>query len=253
MSKAKIIAHMGWRARYPENTLAAFQKALELPVFGIECDVRLTADRVPVVIHDATVDRTTDGTGKVSELSFSDLRRLNASVHADYPLDHCPIPSLTETLALFSRFRSEDGLFDLELKVPQGAAGEEGGALVDAVLKALEEFARLERQVMFTSFDADCLSYLKIVRPTAAVGLLADSPHSAPWKLARGRGFSAVLLNHQHVDEGIVASCRQEGLTVAVWTVDDARQLRRFANAHVDLLITNAPDVALAVQSRFPS
>ncbi len=240
----KIVSHKGWSAHYPENTLVAFQKALELPVSGIECDVQLTADGVPVVIHDATVDRTTDGTGTVSELSYSNLRRLNASAHAGHGLNPCPVPSLQETLALFDRFR-DDGLFDLELKVYEG----DGHALVDAALCTLEQFPRVERQVLFTSFDPDCLSHLQTAHPKAVVGLLADGPDTVPWRLARDRGFSTVLLNHQGVDEHVLATCRREGLAVGVWTVDDAREMQKFVNAHVDILITNMPDVALGVLS----
>ena len=246
--RTRIIAHRGWSARYPENTLTAFCQAMALPIAGIECDVRLTADGVPVIMHDATVNRTTDGSGEVSSLSFADLRKLDASGRFGNTRPASLIPSLSEMLQFFSD-QSRPGAahtIDIELKPEAG----NHAPLVDAVLRVASDFGRLHHEILFTSFDVHCLSYLKTTASSYARGLLANQSQDPPWESALDLGCTYIALNHAHADPpSLVRKCHDAGLSVAMWTVDRAEDIRRMFAAEVDLLITNVPDLACRIRS----
>lgn len=145
-----VAAHRGDSANYPENTMAAFRAAIAAGADMIETDVQLTKDGVPVLLHDRTVDRTTDGTGAVAEMTFEELRRLNAGTQAQ---PQC-IPTLEELLTLLAGC----GLtLNLEIK-EYAEPGNEGRsrACVDLCVQLLQR-CRMEERTVFNSFDAAVL------------------------------------------------------------------------------------------------
>ncbi|MCL6627796.1 MAG: hypothetical protein K6T68_14575, partial [Alicyclobacillus shizuokensis] len=174
MAHPQIQAHRGWSGRYPENTCLAYERALDLPIEGIELDVQLSADGVPVVIHDATVDRTTGSHGRVASYTARELARLNAAAHwpastrpgfrssnlkrqvLEQGLAFQPIPTLEQALTAIWMARPE-AIVNMELKVYRAG----GRALVDAVVPVARELARRMsvpfRCVRFSSFRHTCL------------------------------------------------------------------------------------------------
>jgi len=231
------IAHRGASAAAPSNTLAAFEAALQQGADGIEFDVRLCADGVPVVIHDATVDATTDGSGAVSAMTLSELKDLDAGSWFDPAFAGERIPALTEVLeALGGRM-----LLNVELK---------GGALLDdrlerAVAKAIEHYG-LAEQVLLSSFNPLTLRHLQRHAPHLSTGLLTASSAWLKGVLGRAlasQGLAALHPHHTLVDEDYVRWARQHGYRVHVWTVDEASEMRRLIRAGVDGIITNVPDV----------
>ncbi|MCL6598848.1 MAG: hypothetical protein K6T81_08905 [Alicyclobacillus macrosporangiidus] len=242
MTDTLILGHRGWSARYPENTLLAFRRALDLGCDGLEFDVQLTADEVPVILHDPTVDRTTNGTGRVADLTFAELRRLNAAARfvGEYSGEAQPIPMLDEVLDL-AYAQYPGGFYNVELKVYDG----DGRALVDRVVPMVMAHP-LASRILFSSFHHGCLEYLKLRYPEAEIGLLYEGPVQEPWRRAKDLGAYSVNLDHRFAAD-VVAECQAQGVRVCVWTVDPPDRIRAFLRQGVDILISNQPDVALQV------
>ena len=144
-----IAAHRGWSARFPENTMAAYQAALAEDIDEIEIDIHLTRDGMPVLIHDARVDRTTNGTGPVSEYTFAALQKLDAGRWKDERFTGERIPAVEE---LFSLLLAYPGILlnvEIKQKTPE---------TVDKTMKLLEQYG-LWRRFVLTCFDADIIHY----------------------------------------------------------------------------------------------
>ena len=137
-----VAAHRGWRAKYPENTLEAFTAALTLDVDQLETDVRVTRDGELVLIHDATVDRTTDGSGKVCDMTLAELKALNAG-------DGAKIPTLIEFMELVKNHPTIT--LDIELKeYPTEGREELAYSVCDRVLKIMDNYGFTDRCVINT-------------------------------------------------------------------------------------------------------
>lgn len=232
-----IIAHRGASAAAPPNTLAAFEKAVELGADGVEFDVHLSADRVPVVIHDFVVDGTTDGSGRVAEMRLAQLKQLDAGSSFDPTFAGERIPTLEEVLeAVGSRL-----LLDIELK----SMSLRGNGLEQAVIAQVEQYS-LGDSVLFSSFNPLSLRRAKRIAPHIPVGLLYAPDLPLPLR----RAWLAPLVPHEArhpehtmVDADYVAWARRHGYRVNTWTVDDPDEMRRLITLGVDGIITNVPDV----------
>ena len=146
-SNIYVAAHRGWRSQYPENTIPAFKAALELGVDQIEFDVRMTRDGELVIIHDATVDRTTNGTGAVKDKTFAEIRTLDAGSHKGEQFAGTVIPTLREFLELIKDHPTLT--LDLELKEYPTADNEERAyAACDKALALVDEYGYTDRVVI---------------------------------------------------------------------------------------------------------
>ena len=169
----EIFAHRGASGTRPENTMPAFRKAAELPIAGIEFDIHLTADGEPVVIHDETVDRTTDGTGWVKDMTFAEIRKLDAGSWFSAEFEGERIPSLREVL---EQFHGTAHRLNIELKsdvLPYPGMREK-------VIRLVREFG-LEERVILSSFDHVTIREVKREAPEIETGvlfmeILADAP-----------------------------------------------------------------------------
>jgi glycerophosphoryl diester phosphodiesterase len=219
-----IIGHRGAAADAPENTLAAFALALEQGADGVELDVQLCADGVPVIMHDATVDRTCDGTGRVADLSLAELRLLTIDN------DH-PIPTLDDLFATFGRRT----LYNVELK----ALGRGGDGLAAAVARVIASHGVAE-QALVSSFSPLTLRAAQRHLPTGVpVALLRERRATRP-----AHALLRASADHPYyplIDEALMAWARRRGLRVNAWTVDDPAEARRLVRLGVHGLITNRP------------
>jgi glycerophosphoryl diester phosphodiesterase len=241
VSSVKILGHRGFSSKYPENTRIAFRKALELPIDGIELDVHLTEDGVPVVIHDATVNRTTDGEGLVSRLRSDQISLLNAA-NAYPELGRQEVPSLQDVLD--DAYQCKPHVCcNIEIKVDDG----NWEALVDATAAVVRNHP-LASQVVFSSFHHESIAYLKQRCPQLTVGLLFGGDTTDAWNVARQVGAYSVHLNARYTTAEHIAACHASDLRVAVWTVDAAPDLERFIRLNTDYLITNVPDTAQRIR-----
>ncbi len=232
------IAHRGASAVAPPNTLVAFERAIELGADAIEFDVRLSADGVPVVIHDATVDATTDGSGRVAEMTVAQLKRLDAGASFAPAFAGERIPTLEEVLGVVG----ERLLLNIELK----GAGLLNRGLEMAVVDLIER-CDLRERVLISSFNPLALSRVQRLAPHIPTGLLCRSDLPllllALTDLLSPESYRAFHPHHPLVSERHLLRARERGYRIHVWTVDDPMEMRRLINWGVDGIITNVPDV----------
>lgn len=221
MQQVLRIGHRGAAGHAPENTLAAIQKGIALGVDFVEIDVRRTADGVLVVLHDETVNRTTDGKGRVDRLSLWDIEKLNAGNG-----EH--IPTLEEVLKVVA---GEAGLM-LELKV-KGVARQ----TVEAVREA-----GFRDPVIYASFLHDELKHVRTVDPEASLMVLFGGLSRAPVARAIKYGPSYVGLRHDKATRPLVDSFHRADLLVFVYTADAPSDIQRALSLDVDGVISNFPD-----------
>ncbi len=151
-----VAAHRGFSDSYPENTLPAFQAALDLSVDQIEFDVRVTLDNELVIIHDGTVDRTTNGTGRVCEMTLEDLKKLDAGIKKGEEFKNVRIPTLAEAMDLFAKYPNLT--LDVELK-EYPSENENAYEVCDRVLDVIDRYGFTDR-VVINSFSNDLNEYI---------------------------------------------------------------------------------------------
>lgn len=230
-------AHRGASYEAPANTLAAFMLAAELGADGIEFDVQLSKDGQVVVIHDFTLDATTDGHGPVGDKTLDELQALDAGSWFDAAFAQQRIPTLQEVAdAVGHRL-----LLNIELKTQ--SLRDDG--LAAAVVKAVEE-NNLQDRVVISSFNPLAVWRAKHLNVDLPAGLTytPDSPFflRRPW-LRYVVPLDALHPFHTLVDGAYLRWARQRGFRVHTWTVDDTGEMQRLVQAGVDLLITNRPDL----------
>lgn len=233
-----IFAHRGVSALAPENTLAAFQLALELGADGIELDVMLSADKELVVIHDSTVERTTDGTGKVSEMPYAVLRELDAGTKFGEPFAGEHLPTLAEVFELVGNKM----LINVELKNYHAPFDD----LAKHVVLLINKHG-LQTTTLLSSFNPLNAHKARSLNPSIPFGLL-----TAPGKagaLLRGPigrvfGYQALHPYYEDVTTQMVESLHKHDKQCNVWTVDDPEALIAMKQFSVDAVICNNPVVA---------
>jgi glycerophosphoryl diester phosphodiesterase len=222
------IAHRGASALYPENTLRAFIAAADLGAEMCEFDVRMTRDGEVVVIHDATVDRTTDGRGRVASMSAAALGRLDAGVRFDAEFRGERIPTLAEVAEALG---GRGCAMDVELK----ARGLE--ARVCEILRGCATAA----SAIVSSFDWVQLKIVARHDPGLRLALLGEKTAPAMLEAAQAMRAFAVAPRFDIADAAFCAEAHRRGLAVYVWTVDEASAMRRMIAAGVDGIMTNEP------------
>ncbi|WP_154750146.1 glycerophosphodiester phosphodiesterase family protein [Planomicrobium sp. YIM 101495] len=231
----QFIAHRGWSGIAPENTLSAIKLALEEPrIAGIEIDVHLTKDGVPVVIHDSLVDRTTDGSGEVRGITAEELGKLDAGSWFDPAFAGEKVPTLEEVLALVA---SKKPLL-IELKQAAGMYS----ALEERVIQLIHKFDAV-KDCQLISFDHHSLLACKELAPEIArIAVFAGAPLCIIEGVNRIEA-KAVSLSHQYIQEEIVESLRQNGTGLIAWTVDDQKSAERVWKIEEKIAITtNHPE-----------
>ena len=236
------IGHRGASAAAPQNTLAAFRKAMELGTDGVELDVQLSADGAVVVIHDFTVDKTTDGTGRVADKTLAELKSLDAGSRFSPQFAGEHIPTLSEV------FEAIDGrlMVNVELKAP---THNWNTALVAPVLETVLHHG-MQARVLFSSFNRHVLHAMKQLAPDIPAGLLYDANSLAHARRAWLDPFVPHEARHPHysmLTGPIIQWYHTHGLRINTWTVDDPEEMRRLVAAGADSIITNKPDVLKSV------
>ena len=232
----KIWAHRGASGYAPENTLEAFRMADEMKADGVELDVQLTKDGELVVIHDETIDRVSNGSGKVKDFTLRALWEFTFhKTHPEYK--DVKIPTLREVLTYI---KTTAMTVNIELKT--GVYFYEG--IVEKTIALVEELGMSER-VIYSSFNHYTIRDIRALRPEAKTGLLyADGYIDMPM-YAAAMGVDALhpaLYNLQYPD--FIALCREKNLKLHVWTVNREKDMERLCSMNVDAIITNYPDRA---------
>ena len=226
-----IVAHRGASADAPEHTLAAYDAAVAQGADFLELDVRLSADGQLVVIHDARLERTTDGRGEVQEYTLQALKRLDAGGWFRPSFRGQRIQTVTE---LIERFRSRVR-FAIELK--EGSAISPG---IEERLVSILQIYDVTEQVLVLSFDHGALRKVREMDPELRTGALVAGPLRDLATLT-GLGINAVGIEAAAATDHDVKRCLTEGLECFVWVVNDVESARRYARARVTGLVTDRP------------
>ncbi len=233
----KVIAHRGYSGAYPENTMLAFRKAVEVGADGIEMDVHETKDGHLVVIHDETVDRTTDGKGAVKDYTFEELRKLNAAAHYGDVFE--PIPSFDEYCA----WAAQQPIFtNVEIKTDNTYYHDIEQKIWDTAVKY-----GLEKSTLFSSFNHVSLLRLKQIAPQAHTGALVECYiKTFPGYYCKSSGFEAYHPDVTMLNDENVRDLKEHGIAINVWTVNSMSALAQLQAWGCDGAITNYPETALA-------
>lgn len=222
--KAKIMGHRGAPADEPENTLSSFRRALAVGVAAVEMDVQLTKDGRLAVIHDETLDRTTNGRGPVRDFTLAELKNLDAGRGE-------PVPSLEEVFDLVQG----KGDLVVELKHPEAA-----GALLDFFQKR-----QAFECATVISFWHPVVKALKEAEPRLNTGVLLVGHPVDPVGLARAANAGALVLHYAYVTPELVAAAHNHGLLVYIWNIDDPKTLPPYLTMNLDGIGSNRPGVLI--------
>jgi len=234
------IAHRGASGHAPENTLAAFRKAVAMGAAFIETDLQLSRDARLVAIHDDTVNRTTNGQGGVHDLTLAELRRLDAGSWFGSEFAGERIPTVEEILEFA---RKHDVVFYLELK-PAGSWGGE-----HALVSALRESKEIARSAVI-SFDPAIILNIRNLEPTLMTGLLYEGQLPDPIAKAVEIGARQLAVRGDLVTPRLLKEAREKDLQVICWTVNHPAHMRLLAEAGVNGIMSDYPDRLLEVTRR---
>jgi glycerophosphoryl diester phosphodiesterase len=234
------IAHRGASGYAPENTFAAFRRAIALGAGFIETDLQLSRDARLVAIHDATVNRTTNGQGAVHDMTLAELRRLDAGSWFGSEFAGERIPTIEEILEFANK---HDVVFYLEMK-PSGSWGGE-----HALISALRESGEIARTVVI-SFDAAILAGVRRIEPTLMTGLLFEGHIPNALDKAIEIGARQLVVRGDLVTPRLLKEARGRDLQVVCWTVNHPGHMRLLVQAGVDGIISDYPDRLLELTRR---
>ncbi len=232
MIETKILGHRGAMGSAPENTLPSFRKAIEDSADGVEFDVQLSADGVPVVIHDEKVDRTTNGEGLVNELSAREIRKLDAGSFFSSEFVDTSLPLLKEVLEVIQ----DMDIINLELK--NGYIRYEG--MEKKVIELTKEFGVFNKTI-FSSFNHYSIKEVKEIEPEAKTGVLYMAGIYQPWEYARKLDAAAIHPFYAAVVPEIVEECHNQGMAVNVFGVNEDSVIHKLLMMNVDGIITDYP------------
>jgi len=237
-SRLSVMAHRGASAYAPENTMAAFRLAFDQGAPAVEFDVKLTSDREIIIHHDSTVDRTTDGTGRVHKKSLAELRELDAGSKFSEKFRGEKIPLLREVIEEFGSTRI------LNIELTNYVTPWDG--LVYEVVKLVHYYG-VESTVLFSSFNPINLWLAKKIAPTIACGYLRSQLTPLNQGISK---FSSLQADHpikQIVTPRHVQNAHDIGRQVYVWTVNEQTEMQDLKKMGVDGIITNDPVLGLEV------
>ena len=221
------IAHRGSSGTHPENTLTAFLAAADEGAQMCELDVQATRDGAVVVMHDETVDRTTDGHGAVAQLTLAEIRHLDAGAKFDAKFSGERVPTLDEVMKAVS------GKLGLNIEIKEGAVERQ-------VCELMRSHDALTTSIV-SSFEWKALEAVRAIDPAIRVGLLAEKNPAALLDGAVAMRAYAVNPRYDMVDAEFCREAHARGLAVLVWTVDAPAAMRILIDAGVDGIMTNYP------------
>ncbi|HEX9712227.1 MAG TPA: glycerophosphodiester phosphodiesterase family protein [Actinomycetota bacterium] len=237
----RVIGHRGAAAVAPENTLASFARAIEAGVRAVECDARLTLDGAVVLMHDDDVSRTTNASGRISEMTLEQVRALDAA--AGWELWRgagLQVPTLGELLELI------DGRADLVIEL-KADWDDRGFRSATPVARAVAPIVSGVAGVILSSFDPAAVSHARAVAPgtPTALSILRGFPIDEGIRTAREAGHVEIHPAQDAVDAATVRRAHEAGLAVCCWTVNDVARARELEAASADAIFADDP-VAMA-------
>lgn len=240
--KIRVVAHRGASGYAPEITLASYQLALAMNVDYVEMDIHMLRDGTLVAIHDPDVRRTTNGKGRLSGLTLSELKSLDAGswFNKKYPEKARPefeglkVPTLQEIFDLTGE--SSAGCY-IEIKDPERYPADLESSLISLIRKN-----RLESRSRIISFSRQSIIKIKALDSRMYTGLLISRRGKNPVQAALEAGAEELAIRHDLAGAKIIGAAHDNGLSVSVWTVDQESDMERMIRLGIDVIITNYPD-----------
>jgi len=235
-----IIGHRGYHAKYPENTLASFEAAIQAGATMIELDVMLSRDRKMVVIHDATLDRSTNGKGAVADFTLAELKQLDAGSWFDAQFADQQIPELSEVLDLVNG----RAYVNIEIK----STAYEPGHPVDAIEKQVVDLLRqkcLQGTGMISSFDVNILEQIAFMKEPPATAFISKKPATKKTvHMCTRLNVFSWHPDHRVVTRRQVEQMHAAGIRVFPYKVDSLEDFAKMREMQIDGVITNDPELA---------
>lgn len=232
----KNFAHRGFSGKYPENTMLAFKKAIEAGADGIELDVQLTKDGEIVIIHDETIDRTTDGKGLVADYSYEELCSFDASFIYHGQMGFNKIPTLREYMELV---KDKNIITNIELKT--GILEYLG--IEEKVWNLIQEY-KVEDKVIISSFNHYSVLRMKNIAPNLKYGLLSETWLINAGKYTHELGIQCYHPVHYNLVPEVIDEIKKYGIEINTYTVNKEKDMRYLIEKGIDIIIGNFPDLA---------
>jgi len=247
-SSSLVIGHRGAMGYTPENTLLSFEDAVRRGADLVEMDVQLSGDGEIVVMHDTSVDRTTNGSGLVRDLPWKKIKTLDAGVWYGPGYTDEFVPNLSDVFAKFRTRKTTRGHalgFIIELKTIRGS----GGSLADSVVKRIRD-EKMNEHVFIISFDAVALQEVRQADKHLPIGLLYnEETEDGRIQQAKQIGAQAIFPRKTAVSSKGVLAAHKADLMVATWTANTKIEMKRLIACGVDAITTNYPDRLRAILS----
>jgi glycerophosphoryl diester phosphodiesterase len=240
--KPMVVAHRGFSGKAPENTMAAFSLALKAGVSMIELDVQLSKDNKVVVIHDPTVRRTTNGDGKVSDMTLNELKKLDAGSWFNVKYKNERIPTLEEALECIA----PNAWVNLEIKSTR-VIRKADTKIADAAVAVVRNMGLLER-VLFSSFNHKLMKYLKKHEPSAHTGVIFHPVvhfGRMPSALAKPAGAEVFVCSKREATKRRIADAAKNNIVIGVYGIENRMDIERMISLGIHVLVSDYPDMLI--------
>ncbi|WP_394125570.1 glycerophosphodiester phosphodiesterase family protein [Vibrio hepatarius] len=228
-----IVGHRGVAGRFPENTLASIQEALTLGLDWVEVDVQPTLDNHLVVCHDHTIDRCSNGSGRVDELTLEQLKQLNFAARFKYDVEHQTLLTLDELLQFATSHQLK---LNIEIKIDRHCAK----SVCQLIKQTLESHPIHADHIVLSSFNHDVIRHLHKMLPFVRLGVLSERLKRADKNLLAEVSAFSCNLNYQSVTTKQISQLKQQGYQVWCYTVNNPNSLR---NKHgLDAIFSDYPE-----------
>ncbi len=251
MSNPLIISHRGANKYAPQNTIPAFERAIELGTDGFETDLHITKDGHVVICHNYTIDETSTGKGKISEMTLEELKQYDFGSYFSDKFKDTKIPTIDDFLSLVET--TDCKILNIEIKPPK----EKETAIVRETIKAVKEHG-LSDKLLISSFSPEILKEVKRLDKNCKTGFLyAPNSPTTPfvaWRIisfAKSLGCDAIHPQFIFVNEKYIKKAHEAGLMVNPWTVDLPEIIDNMLKWGADGIITNLPDVVSKMRERY--
>ena len=231
-----VFAHRGYSSKYPENTMLAFEKAIDIGADGIEVDVHKSKDNKLVIIHDEDIERTFKGHGRVCDFTLKELKEFeNKEVNFSKNIK-CSIPTLEEVLELLKD--KEDIVLNIELKTDVISYKE----IESDVIKIIERY-NMENRIILSSFNHKSIKKCKEINPSIKTGMLYKYKLSDPIKMAKEIKADGIHPNAKLVTKELIVESHKNNIKVNSYTVNSSNIMMKFKEWNIDGMYTDYPDI----------
>lgn len=253
MNLPKVISHRGANIYAPQNTLEAFTRSVAIGVDGFETDVHLTKDDVPVICHNYTIDETSNGVGKISDMTLEQLKSYDFGSYFSPKFKGVKIPTLDEFLSLVET--TDISVLNIELKSPE----QPNTSIVKQTIELTKKHNLFDRLII-SSFDPKLLVEVKTIDESCKTGFLYSLNQKTTYKnklitkpleFSKSIGVDAIHPLFLCVNEKYVYDAHEAGFMVNPWTVNSVKAIEKMIKCQVDGIITNFPDVTNGIIEKY--